>query len=310
MINIFRSQMRRPLIGIGHSMGATNIVQLALLHPRLFSSVVCIEPILNKEYRGMNFSAAYGLSYRKDVWPSRAAAMAESRKSEVQRTWDERVMKRWECYAFCDLPTLLYPTAPEAIIESAAEGGTSPVTLTTTKHHGVRSYARAAFASPERPLEDLRTSQKSHVGLTQAAFDAMHAPVYRPECIYTFQQLPFLRPSCLFIYGAESHFSNAKPKSRADKLNSTGTSAWGSGGANGGKVGEVVLEGGGHYIVLEKPAAVAGETSRWVDARLAEWQEEDAAERKAWDRVPSKERARVDDAWLFWVKEYYKKTKL
>lgn len=46
MVNQFRDQMTLPVVGFGHSMGATALLELSLLHPRLFSSLVLIDPII------------------------------------------------------------------------------------------------------------------------------------------------------------------------------------------------------------------------------------------------------------------------
>jgi pimeloyl-ACP methyl ester carboxylesterase len=57
MINCFRDDMSRPIVGIGHSVGAAQLVFLSLMHPRLLTSLVLIEPWLTD-------AALSGLRYR------------------------------------------------------------------------------------------------------------------------------------------------------------------------------------------------------------------------------------------------------
>jgi pimeloyl-ACP methyl ester carboxylesterase len=47
MINTFRSEMPQPIAGLGHSFGATMLVNLAFLHPRLLSTVVLLDPVIH-----------------------------------------------------------------------------------------------------------------------------------------------------------------------------------------------------------------------------------------------------------------------
>ena len=305
LINVFRTEMPRPLVGIGNSMGGTNITQLALLHPRLFSTIICIEPTINKHLRGFNFAPTFWLSKRRDIWASREEALAESRKNVFQHTWDERVRDLWNQYGLRELPTLLYPQAPETVASRAARNGTTPVTLTTTKHHEVRAYSRHAFPAPGQPLKDFQPRRETHVDLTKDEHDDMAMPFYLAAPILTFQQLPFLRPSCLYVYGAASPFASSQPQARAEKLCTTGTAVGGSGGFRAGKVKEVVLDGVGHLIPFENPALVANQAVGWLDTALADWREEDQWEREAWDKVGEREKAMLDQDWMFWMEKHY-----
>ena len=48
MVNHFRHSMPRPIVGIGHSMGGNNLVNLSLMHNRLFTSLILIDPVIDK----------------------------------------------------------------------------------------------------------------------------------------------------------------------------------------------------------------------------------------------------------------------
>lgn len=46
MVNHFRDQMPRPIIGVAHSLGVAQLVHLSLIHPSLFHSLALIEPVI------------------------------------------------------------------------------------------------------------------------------------------------------------------------------------------------------------------------------------------------------------------------
>ncbi|EME42647.1 hypothetical protein DOTSEDRAFT_54951 [Dothistroma septosporum NZE10] len=307
MINVFRADMPQPLVGFGHSMGGTNIIQLSLLHPGLFTSIMCFEPTLNKERVGMNFVAVYGLTEQRDLWASRDEAVADSYKSPVMKTWDQAVLARWHDCGLRELPTQLYPDAPKAIADRAQAQDTVPVTLTTTKHHQARTYARGVYPPYGDDLSTYRPTRATHPDLSAAEFakNPSPVPVYRPETNLVFEQLRFLRPSCFYIYGENTTFENAKSQGRADKLEVTGIAEGGSGGVEAGAVADVVLSGIGHFGPMEQPAKVAAVATEWLGNRLQEWKREDDTAAAEWDRVGSKEKAMIDDEWRQWIKKFY-----
>lgn len=296
MTNIFRKEMPKPIIGLGHSMGANNIIQLALYHPRLLDAVICVEPVLNRDHKGMNFSPAYWLTERKDVWPSREVAVAASRKSGLVKTWDPRVMDRWDEFGFRELPTLLHP--------QTARDESRPVTFSTTKHHDVRAFVRDCHPAGE-PLYNFQPTRSSHPDIDKDQHTRHQQPAYRGDAVKLFRQIPFLRPPCLYIYGKRSTLFGSKPAGRAEKLDITGIEVGGSGGAKVGKVAESVLEGAGHFAALEKPANVAETAARWLESQLDNWREETSAEAEAWYGLDAREKAMVSDDWRWWVKEWY-----
>lgn len=306
MINMFRKEMPKPLVGIGHSMGATNIVQLAIYHPRLFSAIICVEPILNKDHKGMNFAPAYWLTERNDVWASREAAAAGNKKSGLLKTWDPRVVKAFDCHGFRELPTLLYPEVPtRAMAEQVVKDRTKPVTFATTKHHDVRSFSRDCFPRPGEPLSEFQPSRSTHPDISKAEHFQHQQPVYRPEAVQVFCQLRFLRPPCLYVYGNNSTVIGSSPTGRADKLETTGTAVGGSGGAAAGAVAESILEKAGHFVPLEQPANVAEVAALWIDRHLEAWRQETSAQAKSWKSLNTREKAIVSDDWRWWVKEWY-----
>jgi pimeloyl-ACP methyl ester carboxylesterase len=286
--------MIRPIVGFGHSMGGNVIVNLALLHPRLLSTVVAVEPVINTSAHEMNFIGTYSLTFREDKWPSKDAAMKSIAKSPFFAKWKPRVLDLFRQHGLRDT--------------SAGDA-----TLVTTKHQEVLSFARAAFpASRSASLADFTPDRVRHADLG----DDRHPgnAFYRPESTMTFQQLPFLRPSCLYIYGKRSHMSAANDKGRKDKLRHTGTATGGSGGAAAGRVQDVVVEGS-HFAPFEQPEQIASLVSNWLDREMTAWRDEQAAENDAWQAVPLARRSTVSDDWIYWVlklwgKKYVAQSKL
>ncbi|KAM3065346.1 hypothetical protein ACMFMG_011530 [Clarireedia jacksonii] len=46
MVNHFKKQTPRPIVGLGHSMGGCQIAHMSILHPNLFHSLILIEPAI------------------------------------------------------------------------------------------------------------------------------------------------------------------------------------------------------------------------------------------------------------------------
>ena len=168
MVNKFRDQMPRPIIGVGHSMGGCQLANLALLHPRLFETLVLVDPVIHQVVTlSGNVSPAVASARRREVWPSREAAATAFKKSKFYQTWDPRVLERWVEYGLRDMPTKIFPDAkrPE-------------VTLTTTKHQEVMTFLRPNFVA--RP-DDWDTSSADYT-LDNSAVNKRTHPDLIPFC--------------------------------------------------------------------------------------------------------------------------------
>ncbi|KAL9049285.1 MAG: hypothetical protein Q9162_007300 [Coniocarpon cinnabarinum] len=344
MINHFREEMPRPLVGLGHSMGACSLVNTALFHPRLFASVILIEPALNRMHRAMNFGPIYAIATKRDRWPSRAAAASWCRRNPFLKAFDTRVLDLYVKYGFRELPTLQYPEsagrsstqaspsptwgslspqyeepasaargslpeppskssrAPGAVEPSFSFTEEKPVTLTITRDHDVSLFARGAYPSPGKSLSASDPDPSQYPDISASDFRSLDSPFYRPETVLTFMQLPFLRPSCLYIYGETSTFTSASLLGRADKLSITGTATGGSGGHAAGKVEDRLLKGTGHFCPFERPADVAEALVPWIVQQLRDWEERERDPK--WESMSIRERGMLDDQWLKFAKEY------
>ncbi|GME33074.1 hypothetical protein GTA08_BOTSDO00999 [Neofusicoccum parvum] len=303
MVNTFRDQMIRPIIGIGHSMGGAILVNLALLHPRLMESLILIDPIIHRRlFAGGYRTPALASSRRRDVWPSRAAAAEDFRKNKYYRRWDSRVFALWIQHGLRDLPTTVHPR-PAGAAPRPHDPFADGVTLTTTKHQEVFTFLRPAFDPHTEPELDARLGGVD--GCPWSAYAPADlvpeaavpgAPFERAEPVITFQMLPFVRPSVLYVFGGESHYTACEPT--ADKVGATGVGVGGSGGAAKGRVAEVMLDGVGHLIPMEAVAKTADVSADWLASELAAWHMNEAAERSEWAYVPDEQKRTISARYL------------
>ncbi|KAF7895882.1 hypothetical protein EAF00_005897 [Botryotinia globosa] len=282
MVNTYRSQMPLPIIGIGHSLGANMLTNLSLIHPRLLTTLIMLDPII-QQYASTpsGITSPNQLStFRRDLWPSRAAAEASFRKSKAYSKWDSRVLDRWCQYAIRSTPTTIYPNEPS--------GST---TLTTTKHQECFSFMRPSW---EAFSKDGKTITRPDLIPDLHENSPSKYPFYRPEPINTLLRLPQLRPSVLYIYGAKSDV--CYHQSRVEKITLTGTGHGGSGGAKEGKVKEVVLEGIGHLVAQEATVQCADALTPWIGQELKRWRREQE-EYVEWTKKSLIEKQTFSEEW-------------
>lgn len=252
MINHFRSEMPMPLAGIGHSFGGCALINLALMHPRLLTTVVLLDPVIqDTETPAAAGIPAYLSTFRRDIWSSRAEAEAAFRKQKFYQSWDPRVFDRWCKYGIRETPTSLYPN----------ENGS--VTLSTTKHQECFTFLRPSW--PGLSVDGSKVIDREKVPDIDPTGPPKF-PFYRPEPTATFRRLAEVRPSVLYIFGAESGMSS--PHFRQLKMNVTGTGVGGSGGAKEGRVKEVVLKGIGHLVAMEASVQCADAAAPWLSQEL------------------------------------------
>lgn len=285
MINHFRKQMKRPLIGIGHSMGGNNLVNLSLMHPRLLTTLVLVDPVIQR-YHSLNgnYGPAKASTKRRDRWPSRAAAKTAFLKSPFYQAWDPRVLENWLEYGLRDLPSYVYPDSASNPRNAEAE-----VTLRTTKHQEVLSFLRANFPTADFPEPSTKPNPRTHPDVDPETHP--NSPFYRPEPLATFRRLPMLRPSVLYLFGDQSALS--APLAIADKLANTGTGVGGSGGAKHGRVRQITFEGVGHLIPMEIVAKTADASASWIVSEIERWTETEALDRKEREQMPRNQRGQL-----------------
>ena len=257
MINQFRSEMPTPIVGIGHSFGANSLVNVALMHPRLLSTLVLLDPVIQEYASSPTGPNPVRLAtFRRDFWPSRAEAEDAMRKQKYYQSWDPRVLDRWLQFGLRDTPSPLYPDK-------------SGVTLTTTKHQECFTFMRPSW---DGLSEDGNTLLNRDLVPDMCMDNPIKYPLYRPEPPNTLVRLGELRPSVLYLFGETSNMS--PPRFRNQKMETTGMGVGGSGGAKAGRVKEILMEGLGHLVAMEAPGKCAEEAGNWLGREVQRFAKE------------------------------------
>ncbi|KAJ3499385.1 hypothetical protein NLG97_g380 [Lecanicillium saksenae] len=274
LVNQLHGSMPHPIVGIGHSMGATQLSLLSLAHPRLLRSLVLIEPVIQAE--NGSIPSAVSSTLRRDIWPSKDAAVSKIKGSKFFQAWDSRVIHRWIEYGLRPAPTELHPA-------SNAED-TTKYTLATSKHQELFTFLRPTYLNiPGEMYADKYPDE-----------EYPDYPFYRPEPVQVFQRLPELRPSVLYIFGAKSDMSALER--RQAKMARTGTAVGGSGGAAAERVKEAVVDCG-HLVPMEKIGECAAAVSTFLVDEMERWREEKAEFDAYWKGKPRIEQMTIDQEW-------------
>ncbi|PYI11920.1 hypothetical protein BO78DRAFT_457194 [Aspergillus sclerotiicarbonarius CBS 121057] len=295
MVNHFRDQIQPPIVGIAHSFSCSAFVHLSIMHPRLFHSLIFLEPMIQVESPSKpgGRSPALWTSSRPDLWPSKKAATKYIQSNPFWRNWDSRAVTQYVQYGLRPTPTALYP--------SASSNG---VTLTTTKAQEVWTYLR--FNATPRSSDD--DPQERLLGpdlATNAKELDNNNPDYVAVCPWgciAFEFLPYVRPSVLFVFGEKSHINI--PRRRNDKLERTGTGLGGSGGVVAGRVREEVLRGASHLAPLEKVYDTACVVSGWLEEQVATYRAEKEFFEHQYDSGKSeRDGMRLSTKWMEYMKK-------
>ncbi|KAI9648035.1 hypothetical protein NHQ30_002663 [Ciborinia camelliae] len=258
-----QEQMPRPIIGIGHSFGAAQLVGLSIMHPRLFTGLILVEPIIQPSPpSGTN--VARSSSYRPDIWPSLSAATAAFRQNKFFAALDPRVLENVLGYGIRKIPTALYPLS-----ETVKEGA---YTLTTTKHQEVWSFLRPNFEALDPEVSMNRIDHLLFPDINTAQRGLLF---YRPEIGIAHEYLASLRPSIFYIFGSQSYLS--APEQQNEKMQRTRSGLGGSGGLMMEEVEKHVFENRGHMVPLEDVGACARVMGEWVRKKLIQFHSDEDA---------------------------------
>jgi pimeloyl-ACP methyl ester carboxylesterase len=318
MVNTFRGHMPRPIIGLGHSMGGAQLASLSLLHPRLFETLILIDPVIQRmvSLKG-NVSPALASAMRRDRWPSREEAAKSMLRNKFYQAWDKRVFDRWIQHGLRDLPTRLFPEdkatpgpLPAAVSTNLSTTPTpsqpKEVTLRTTKHQEVMTFLRPNFSFREGTDTEPSSSEctidnptainrRTHPDLVPQPVP--QTPFYRGESMYIFTQLPHIRPSVLYIFGSLS-FLTQDPVEITEKMELTGSGVGGSGGAKEGRVANIMVQGAGHLIPMEKVEESAQHVAQWVGTEMVRFWENERATEGEWGTRKGVERSVLTERYV------------
>jgi pimeloyl-ACP methyl ester carboxylesterase len=288
LINTKRDLMPQPIIGMGHSMGGAQLVHLAYIHPRLFRTLVLIDPVIQAfatvpDHIGPN--PARLSTFRREVWPSRESAAKGFSASKFYQRWDSRVLERWVQHGLRDLPTALHSA------ETASPDGSKQVTLTTPKHQEVFTFLRPNYGREGVNGVPIDRKERPDLNPDMPSFGNF----YRGEGPATYLRLGQLRPTVFYVFGGESDIG--KPEGPNKKVGLTGIGVGGSGGEKDGKVKAVTYEGVGHLIAMEAVERLADDSAGWIGKELEGWRADQEELEKTWRTRPRKERQMIDEVW-------------
>lgn len=260
---------------------------------------------MEEENNGASIAKTTQLStYRRDLWPSRKAAADSYKRSPFYQTWEPRVLSRWVQYGLRDLPTAIHPLDENAR-RQLSDGTGNPVTLTSTLHQEVFTFARPNYDYPPESKGLVTVNRSTHPDLDYSV--AGMYPFYRPEGKRLFDNMPHLRPSVMYVVGEKSDICS--PETNEEKLTQTGTGVGGSGGFPIGRVGLVALDKTGHLVAMEAPVRCAEIASGWLGPELKRWRDEEEAFRVEWNKKSKVEKMTVDDRWKAHVPPLVRKPK-
>ena len=284
LINLKRDEMPRPIIGVGHSMGGNQLALLSLMHPRLLSSLILLDPVIQEisaeiDPDNPRRNLAQLSSFRRTLWPSREEAATSFAKSAFYKPWDPRVLRRWMEFGLRDVPTPLHPDAHAPA-----------VTLATTPAQEVFTYLRPnyeAYGVNGNPV-----NRATHADL-DVSRERLY-PFYRAEAPSIYKRLPELRPSVLYIFGETSAVSSSETDEK--KVARTGTGVGGSGGAAEGRVKGVTLPNVGHLVPMEDVGGTADAMAEWIVGEVVRFREEER-EWEKWRGKTLREKQEIDETW-------------
>lgn len=256
-------------------------LHLAALHPRLFHSVILIEPIL-QTFHPRGPSSALFSSLRREKWESRAKAEGQISKNPFFASMDPRALKLFLTYALRD----------------SSDGG---VTLSTPKAQEAWTYIRPMFY----PISENTPEGRQHERMLNPEVIPFSAEsklvTMRGEFMAICEELPHVRPRALYIYGERSHINGKE--SQELHLGMTGTGRGGNGGVSEGGVESELVKGCGHLSCLEKPAIIAERISQWLGPEILRWKKETTF----WNTVDTGKskngRKELSERWLAAVKQ-------
>ena len=276
MCNTFRQSMKRPIVAVGHSMGGTQAVGAAHMHPRLFEAVVIIDAPIGLGYAPSLKQMLQYAFHRPESHESREELEKAVSKSPLFKGWDPRVVRRYIETGFHSAATV---TVPNGKIKPKTRPHVEASTMVRANldHHGIND---GSLSDAERAL------------FPNVNADApLTSPVYSPYPREAYSFLPSLRPSALFLHAAGSLI--CRPEDVVERTRITGTATGGSGGEKAGKVKTVEVEGG-HFAPMVKVEGTAECIAGWVGEQVKLWREKEREVVGEWEKNDMARKQRVD----------------
>ncbi|KAI4168737.1 MAG: hypothetical protein LQ343_006173 [Gyalolechia ehrenbergii] len=235
------------------------------MHPRLFTSLILLEPMIQKDFPPAP-NAAMLSTFRPNIFTSMADAQTLIRKNKFFASWDPRALHKYIEYGLGPVSTALYP-----ISEKISAGS---VTLTTTKHQEAWTYLRPNFEARMASNDDTIWGGRRE-RLLFPDLDAESEGTYvfhRAEPGIIEASLPTVRPSVLYMFGGRSPL--APPEKRKAKLENTGVATGGGGGHKYSMVSAKLFPDASHSLPCEQTKECAEAAAAWLGIQLRRSQAE------------------------------------
>lgn len=266
-------------------------VFLANMHPRLFHTMVLVEPAIHMGVDPkMILKQARGMMKRRDGWSSRSDVEAWIQKNPYYKNWDPRTISRFVEYGFIE-------------DEQPADGGAAKLRSKTPPMIEVTYLYRPNLgAAGSQGPEHITAEQKAEVPDIHPNAK-LRTPVYRPEGPIAFNMLPSVRPSVQFVLGESSGY--AAPEIQKPRFELTGTGVGGSGGQRLGRVKQHFVKRGMHTIPVDKNLdEVASVAAQWIGQEHPRWVEMEETAQRDWDIAPRSVKTQVDAKMAGAIKEW------
>jgi pimeloyl-ACP methyl ester carboxylesterase len=290
MINTFRDQMPQPLVGVGHSMGATSLIHLSLIHPRLLSCLILFDPVVGPTIAPASALLLYASATKRDLWDSREQAGKQIKSMPGIKQWDPRVLQLFMEFGLRDTPTLLH-TEP------------GKVTLRTSKAQEAWTYTRSWF--DPLPSDGRYANSRSRIKMPDMNDTVRDThPFFRTADEYIWSLLPRLRPSVLYVVPEGALLTKDIPIKT--KVERTGSGPGGSGSVEEGRVSSRVLKNVGHLLPFEKPADCAQVAAEWLGKDIEGWRQRVEYEKNNRDDTSFNQVA-LSEEWIRRSIEYAKR---
>jgi pimeloyl-ACP methyl ester carboxylesterase len=269
LVNHFRHTIIHPIMGIGHSVGASQLVSLSLMHPSLFSSLILIEPIItnNLVEAGISNLAMAALRRRRN-WQTRVEAETYFRKA--WHKWDSRVRERWNA---------------SALISSDAKHVDGKTELAWNRLQELDAYMDTS---------ELRASAD---GAIVATGEGSAAWITYPPQIW--EKLNDLAVHTVFICGSESALLTERTRKYWKDFTGTNEKFWPRGFKR--RVEILQIEEVGHLVPMETPIKCAELVGVWIDEEMKLWRKEWDRNRK-WRQMSEKEKGKAVGIWMAGLK--------
>lgn len=213
-------------------------MQTALFHPRLFTAVVALEPLLTAGEGKNNFNGITALSMakRRDRWTSRQDARIALLKTRYYAAFDPEVFNRVVEHDLRDVPV-------EGVFSQCPKSQNPPVTLTTPKAMEVATMIRSNPKDSSSDYNELVSDYDGNI-------DQFILPgFYRAEPTLIQQRLGSIKPQVLYVFATESPV-DTKGSYLNYLVKHTGIKRGGNGGKTKNAVASVMVYGAFSYPLL------------------------------------------------------------